>query len=269
VQVAITGLGGTANNLSWSGTNNNGQYVDNGVYYVVLSSTNAFGQVTSVTDTVSVVGAGSTTGLVIYNSAGEAVDTLDITGLNSQVVGMSLELPSGHNGIVVSPNPKALSPTGGVTVLLDLADGSQVPEYWNGLSSSGQPVQPGTYMMQLSQVQPGSSVLVKGLTVTVLGTTNQSAQGMAESALVVPNPVKSSSGGGVSVAYTSDGVDAAAGVLYDLAGERVAVASNPAASSGPLNFSARLSDGIYLVDFEVRDNSVVLARRVLRVAVVK
>ena len=57
--------------------------------------------------------------------------------------------------------------------------------------------------------------------------------------------------------------------LEKLPGERVAEATSPAGSSGPLTLNPKLSDGIYMLDFEVRDNSVVLARRVLKVAVVK
>jgi len=263
-------LGGNAGpNLTWNGTNGNGQYVQNGLYYLQITSTNGFGQVTSVTDPVNVLGSTAGGALMVYNSAGEVVAALDISGLPAQPVGMSLDLPAGKNGVTGSTNPKAVSPTGGVTVLLTLANGQTVPEYWDGLSSAGQPLQSGIYTLDLTQPVAGSNTVVKSLPVTILGSVDQSAQAMAGSATVVPNPVQSS-GGVFTVQYQGNGQDSAFGELYNLMGERVGQAGQgPIAGTGVLVFSGKWSGGIYLLDFEVRDGSAPLARRVLKVAIIK
>jgi len=269
VQVGINGLGGPANNLVWNGTNQNGQAVQNGVYYVKVSMVNAFGQVTAVTDPVNVLGSPCVSSLEIYNSAGEVVDTLDISSLPSPAVGMSLELPNGKTGITASPDPKSPSPTGGVVIDLALQSGVVYPVYWSGLSASGQPLQSGTYMVALTQSEATSSQMVKTLTLTLLGTQNLSVQAMAASAYVVPNPVPATSSG-FTVEYQGNGADAVVGELYDLAGERVAQASQgPTAGQAMLRFDVKLSGGVYLLDFEVADNTVPLARHVLKVAVVR
>jgi flagellar hook assembly protein FlgD len=268
VVVTITGLGGNAADLVWTGTNQNGQAVQGGIYYIKLCSTDVFGTVTCQVYTVTVQPPSSAPTLQIYNSAGEVVDTLNVAGLSAAPV--NLELQSGQSGgVIPSSNPKALTPTGGVTFNVVLQNGTAVPVYWNGLSASGQPLASGTYMVQLSSSQAGAQTLVKTLPVTLLASQNQSVEAMAASALVVPNPVVSGANG-FSVRYEGDGVDSAVGVLYDLAGERVAQASQmPVSGPGLLQFSAKLSGGIYVLDFEVADSKVALARRVLKVAIVK
>lgn len=270
VLVSISGLGTNAGAvLTWGGTNQEGQPVQNGTYYLKMSTTNAFGIVTTTTDPVPVIGAPPLASLEIFNSAGEVVDTLNLPNLAAQPVNLSLLLPAGKNGVVASENPKAVSPSGGVTLVLTLANGQKATEYWDGLSAAGQPLASGNYVVVLSQAEAGSTDLVKTVTLTLLGTQDQSGQAMAESAYVVPNPVRME-GGAFSVEFQGNGVDSAVGELFDLAGERVALAeASPASGRETLYFSARLSGGMYLLDFEVRNSSAALARSVLKVAVVR
>jgi flagellar hook assembly protein FlgD len=267
VVVTITGLGGNASDLVWYGTNQNGQAVQGGIYYVKLCSIDVFGIVTCQVYTVNVEPPVSAPTLQIYNSAGEVVDTLNVSNLSAAPV--NLALPSGQGGVIPSTNPKALTPTGGVTINVVLQNGTTVPVYWDGLSAAGQPLDSGTYMVQLTSNLPGSQSLVKTLPVTLLNGTNKSVQNMAQSAIVVPNPVIAGSSG-FTVQYEGDGVDSAVGKLYDLAGERVAQATRePVSGPAVLHFSAKLSGGIYVLEFEVADSNVALARHVMKVAVVK
>jgi hypothetical protein len=173
---------------------------------------------------------------------------------------MSLVLPSG-SGVVPSANPVK----GGLSILLTFGDGSTETVFWNGLGSQGQPLQPGNYVATLSQPEPGAGEVVKSEPFVLLGAKDGSADGMAASAMVVPNPVD---GNWFTVQYQPDGGDTAVGTLYDLAGQRVAQATD--AGSGSLRFSGDWGSGIYLLDFEVRDvTSGVLARRILKVAIVR
>jgi hypothetical protein len=267
VLVQITGLGGNAADLVWTGTNQNGQPVVGGIYYVKLCSTDVFGTVTCQVYTVNVTPSSLAPTLNIYNSAGEVVDSLNVANLAAAPV--NLQIQGGDSSFVSSPNPKALTPTGGVTIDVVLQNGAKVPVYWSGQSATGQPLAPGVYLVQLTNSQAGAESLVKTLPVTMLSSPNLSVQTMAASALVVPNPVQATASG-FSVQYVGDGVDSAVGVLYDLAGERVAQASQePVSGPGVLHFSAKLSGGIYVLDFEVADNKVALARHVLKVAIVK
>jgi flagellar hook assembly protein FlgD len=266
VQVDITGLGGNAGpNLVWTGTNNGGQAVESGVYYVQISSTNSVGNTVTETKSVSVLSAASSASLGIYNSAGELVDNLSgqLANLGSQPVNMSF--PAGQNGVVASTNQNQ----GGLKINVTLANGNTMTVFWDGMSTQGQPLQSGNYLVTLSETSAGSSEILKTSPIVLLATKDESADGMANSALVVPNPVDGNwfdvqyqPGGPGTGAYT------AVGMLYDLAGQRVAEATD--GGSGTLRFSGDWSSGIYLLDFEVRNGGTgALARRVLKVAIVR
>jgi flagellar hook assembly protein FlgD len=265
-EVDITGLDGNAGpDVIWSGTNNGGQSVESGAYYVQISSTNSFGQTVTESKSVSIVSAAGSVTLGIYNSAGELVDNLsgEIATLSSEPTGMSL--PAGQNGVVASTDPTQ----GGLKINLTLADGQTTSVFWDGMSSQGQPLQSGNYLVTLSQTSAGSSEVLKTSPVVLLATKDLSANGMANSALVLPNPV---AGTWFDVQYqpasAGTGSYTAVGMLYDLAGQRVAVATDE--GSGTLHFSGDWSSGIYLLDFEVHNGSSgTLARRVLKVAIVR
>jgi hypothetical protein len=211
-----------------------------------------------------VVSAAGSATLGIYNSAGELVDNLSgqIAALSSQPTGMSL--PAGQNGVVASTDPSQ----GGLKITLTLADGLTTSVFWDGMSSQGQPLQSGNYLVTLSETSGGSNEVLKTSPVVLLATKDLSANGMANSALVVPNPV---AGNWFDVQYqpgsAGAGTYTAVGMLYDLAGQRVALATDD--GSGTLHFSGDWSSGIYLLDFEVHSGrSGSLARKVLKVAIV-
>jgi len=264
VQVDVAGLGGSAgSNLVWNGTNNGGQAVASGSYYVQISSVNSFGQVQSQDMTVSVVSAAGSATLAVYNSAGELVDNLSgqLATAGAEPTGMSL--PVGQNGVVASTGPGK----GGLTITVTLADGTTTQAFWDGRSTQGQSLQSGNYLVTLSLSVAGSNEVLKTVPVVLLATTNESASGMANSALVAPNPVD---GSWFEVHYQAptSGTYTAVGVLYDLSGQRVAQATDD--GSGTLRFSGDWSSGIYLLDFEVRNGGQgALARRILKVAMVR
>ncbi len=61
---------------SWDGTNQAGDPVSNGVYYVQVTSTDAYGVVTNVSQTVTVSRAIAQIQIDVYNEAGEVVKHL-------------------------------------------------------------------------------------------------------------------------------------------------------------------------------------------------
>jgi flagellar hook assembly protein FlgD len=260
-QMDITGLDGNAgSNLVWNETNNNGQSVASGVYTVQIVSVNSFGQTQTLTKMVTVVDVSGPAGLEVFNSAGELVANLSpgLSSLPSEPVNMSF--PPGQDGMTASADPQQ----GGLKINLTLADGNTETVFWSGLNGQGQPLQSGNYLVTLSQYQAGADEILKTEPIVLVGSADTSAAGMAGSALVLPNPVQ---GGSFDVQYQASGTDTAAGVLYNLAGQRVAEAAD--AGSGTLHFSGAWSSGIYLLDFEVRSGSATLARKILKVAIVR
>jgi hypothetical protein len=75
-------------------------------------------------------------------------------------------------------------------------------------------------------------------------------------------------GGLVQVHYSANKQMWAVGKLFNQGGELIAEASD-LNGLGVLTFDRGVSGGIYMVDFEVRRNETVLARRILKVAVVR
>ncbi|HTB22502.1 MAG TPA: T9SS type A sorting domain-containing protein [bacterium] len=264
-QVNITGLDGNAGaDLVWNSTNNGSQAVGAGVYTVQIQTKNNFGQIQTQTQMVTVMSAAGPASLSIFNSAGELVANLSgsLAGQSSAPIGMSLVLPNGQSGVIAAA---AGSPSGGLLIKVTFANGSTQTVPWSGLSSQGQPLQPGNYLATLSQAEPGSDTVVKSVPFVLLDTANSSASGMANSALVIPNPVDAN---WFTVQFQPAGNDTAVARLYDLSGQLVAEGVSDGTNS--LRLSGTWSGGVYLLDFEVHGVPAgVLARRVLKVAIVR
>ncbi|HTB22929.1 MAG TPA: hypothetical protein VK914_09500 [bacterium] len=270
LQVDVTGLDGQAgSDLIWNATNNGGQSVAAGVYTVQVATTNPFGQVQTQTKMVAVTAGAGPVSLGIFNSAGELVANLsaEMAGQDSEPVSMSLAPPDGQagNGVVAVSGAAAGSGSGGLIIKITFANGDTKTVLWDGLGTQGQPLQPGNYLATLYQAEPGSDTVVKSQPFVLLGAADGSANSMAQSAIVVPNPVD---GDWFTVQFQPDATDSAAARLYTLDGGVAA----EGASNGPgsLRLSGDWSGGVYLLDFEVHGGpGGTLARRVLKVAIVR
>jgi flagellar hook assembly protein FlgD len=266
VSVDIAGLGIPGGDPTWNGSNQGGQFVSNGIYYVRVSYTDPFGNTTVVTDSVSVLGVQSQQAIEIFNSAGEVVRKFDLSGLTSTAQNLSVDLGPGQDAVAASTNPLTGAESGGVNLTLALANGGSQSLYWDGQSSNGDPLESGVYIIELVRTEPGQSATVKSVSITLLEAKNGTAQAMAASAWIGPNPV--TQGTPILVHYAPNAQAWGQGNLFNLAGEMVAQASD-GAGNGLIKFTRNVAPGIYLVDFEVRRNESVLARRVLKAAVVK
>jgi flagellar hook assembly protein FlgD len=264
VLVDLGGLGTPGGDLLWNGSNQGGQWVSNGVYYVKVSSIDPFGNVTTTTESVNVIGVENQESIEIFNSAGEVVRKFDLSGVTSTVQNMSLDLPAGQSAVSASTNPSTGAITGGVNLTLTLANGASRPFFWDGMGNGGAPLQSGSYLIELVRTEPGQTSTIKTLALTLLQSKDSSAQQMASSAQVGPNPVLK--GGAVKVKYHPNGLNWVQVRLYSESGELIAQAAD--SGTGTLVLGSGYSGGIYLLDFEVRSGDGVLARRILKVAIV-
>jgi hypothetical protein len=264
VLVELGGLGTPGGALTWNGTNQGGQWVSNGVYYVKVTSTDPFGNVTTTTTSVNVIGVENQESLEIFNSAGEVVRNFDLSGVTSTVQNIALTMPAGQSAVPASTNPATGVVTGGVNLELTLANGGTQPLYWDGMGSGEAPLQSGTYLLELVRTEPGQTSTIQTLSVTLLETKNNSALNVAASAKVGPNPVLK--GGAVVVHYHPNLQNWVRAKLYNESGELVAQTVD--FGTGVLTFGGGFSGGIYLLDFEVNSGDLVVTRRVLKVAIV-
>jgi flagellar hook assembly protein FlgD len=264
VSVDISGfVTSQGSSVHWDGQNSNGQWVQDGTYYVQMTSTDSFGAVKSSSVAVAVVGAPRAASIQIYNSAGELVRTLPVSSIN----GVPSDLDSNTRAFSTVPDPVTGKPQGGLSLNVKVGTSTQAV-VWDGLSDRGQPVDSGTYVVKLTYTDSGSATVVKTLSVTYLQSPDSSAKTAVASAFVAPNPYRPSTGQDMVLFYQASPMGVGAVRVYDLNGGLVGQSAD-GGQTGRIVVKPGSSEGIYLIDFEIRSGSAVLARRVLKVAVVR
>jgi Bacterial lectin len=236
--------------VAWNGSNNNGQPVTSGVYYFQVVLVNNFGNTTTFDQSVQVLGQGDNSQpLSIFNSAGELVWSGALPAGTTPTASLALQSP------VMIPNVKDL----------DIEVGSST-ESWNGDNLQGAPVSPGTYLLQLTGIQPGGAILVQTKQFVVLA----SKQGLPSAdATIVPNPWRAGQPLQLIYAPAGGGIYGAA-TLYSMLGQRLESASDPSAT-GTVTMPAttHYPAGIYLLDFRQMSGSNTVVREILKLAIIQ
>jgi flagellar hook assembly protein FlgD len=260
--------------MVWNGDNDSGQLIQNGMYYFKLETTDPFGTVTAYTKEIAVLGNSGGNSVAVYNSAGELVKTVPLDKYPSDLVNFEFSGLNGSNGAMIGGFDPATGQSLG-HLQLDLKDsyGGDHSFEWDGTNNDGQPVASGVYTVKLVQNQLGQSKIVKAKSITVINAAGSPAQSSAASAVVGPNPLMGSAAKGAGAAFVVKYIPSAQGWgaarVYNLAGELV---STGAASDNSGTFripAADLSAGIYLIEFEIREGRAVLARKGIKVVIIK
>jgi hypothetical protein len=250
-----------SNTLSWDGTNSQGQLVSNGDYSLQLQMRDPVGDVTTMTSQIMVLQAGGQNSLRIYNSAGEQVASIDLTRLPADLVGFSL--PNGPQAVLAFDSSGNALPGTGLGLSFVEASGGTVSYHWSGLGMNGQPLQSGVYTLQLVKTNGGGEVVISTQVVTLLRNGSQPA---STAARIVPNPA---SGSQVAVHYLVSSSASARADVYDLAGEKVASASD-SGKTGVINLNiSNLAGGIYLVRFVQTSDGAILVSKTLKLAILR
>jgi hypothetical protein len=197
--------------------------------------------------------------LAIYNSAGELVwETL----VPNAIVTNPLSLPKGTLGLSLV--------NGQVATPFQINIGT-TPFFWPGTNLAGSLVTPGVYSVKLSgsQTEALPDVQVKEFSVVA------TAYGApALTVLIVPNPWKGTSALQIQYQVKNMGPLPGSGVygsasVYNLMGERVAQAADPAGTGIVTLPRMKLSAGVYVVDFTVMNQSNIILRKLSKLAVVE
>jgi flagellar hook assembly protein FlgD len=254
-------LGGSGNSgLIWDATNDNGQAVAGGTYYVKVQTIDPYGTVTAFTQGVAVLPPVAADSIDIFNSAGELVRVLPVPAAGGAATDMNVKGPAvavGGNGSGVAFQ---VAQVGGGGVVI-----------WDGLNDQGQPVQSGSYMARLIHSVAGQATTVKIIGITLLTLPGSSSQAALAAAVAGPQPwtPAAAPSGRLMVAYPPlPGRQVWAG-LYDLAGELVLSALD-ADGSGLLSLPmGRVSAGVYLLRLKACAGAATLAARTMKVAVIR
>jgi hypothetical protein len=152
-------LGSQGGDVTWTGLNNAGAPVNSGLYYIQAQLTDPFGQVSTLTHAVNVIGAEAAPALGIYNAAGELVRRLPLPLGASGAHSMTLSSPS-----------LAVNGGGALQALSITAQGGVLPATvaWNGLTEQGLPAASGVYSVLLVQEQGASQSVTASQSVMVL-----------------------------------------------------------------------------------------------------
>src|SRR5581483_1760246 len=228
---------------AWDGTNQAGVPVSNGAYYMQVSSTDAEGVVTNVSQVVTVSRSLAKIEVDVYNEAGEVVRHLysyvDDPG-NAPLGGV--QLSTGMSG------PTSGTPTpGGNSAVTILFNGTSV--VWDGKSDSGAMVTNGNYQVEVHFVDGngGEEVVSKGVIVEHGGTPVVDGTVYAQ-----PNVVKGATSTLVKINAT--GSYTLTVHLYDTAGELVKapVTGQAGSKNVPLDLSG-LASGLYFAVVDLTD----------------
>lgn len=241
--------------LVWSGDNDSGQRVANGIYYLKMESTDPFGGTSACIKEVEVLGNGVRNSLSISNSAGETVRWIPLDSYPYGVADFSIRGESG-----ASPGQIRFD-------LTDLKGGAHA-FIWDGCGDSGQPLNSGSYTVMLLRQEPGQSAVVKSRPLLLIKAPGSAAQDAAASLVAGPNPLTGPDPSLV-LSYLPVARGSACARFYSLAGELIAQASAQNNSGRLVIQVGGVADGVYLVVFEVREGHSVLARKVIKVAVLR
>jgi hypothetical protein len=219
--------------LSWNGAGNSGQLAASGTYSIQVSVTDSFGNVENWSVAVTVLNLPNGATVEVFNSAGELVWSEE----HSLSGGSTLNLPR-HEMVV------------GTGLKIDYGFSASDSTTWNGKNSRGEAVQPGSYLVKVTQHDKNGALHVYTQEVVVLQDNAPAFTSLA----AWPNPA------GLGTSVISIQVNGAAygnsaeGDAYNLAGERVAGVLGDL-SSGNLRWELKdsLASGVYLLRIRVKD----------------
>ncbi len=139
--------------FAWAGFNDNGQEINQGVYYIKVSVTDSYGHVNTMTQQIMLIKHKSYVRVSIYNSAGELVRRMEKQGSPGTQASLSVE------EVIVIDNTGASIPIG---------YGGIDNFYWDGRNGVGRPVETGIYEIQLEVLTDDGHTIAASRTVSVL-----------------------------------------------------------------------------------------------------
>jgi hypothetical protein len=158
----------------WYGTNDGGQNVDNGVYYIKVEERDGYGHTNVVIKDISVINVEEYVEVNIFNSAGEKVKTIKE---NKYFMPEKINLKI--NDMII------LEKTGGEVVV---RYGEEPDAYmiWDGKNSKGEIVSNGTYEIQVVTRTSEGKLKYASKTVIIL---NEATEEIIKEVKAIPNPV--------------------------------------------------------------------------------
>ncbi|HJT23373.1 MAG TPA: hypothetical protein VJ873_02275, partial [bacterium] len=244
---------------TWDGTDNSGDEVTNGKYYIKLDNIDISGNITSITQMASVARHLAHVSVNIYNEAGEIVRHLE------NVTADAVTLANGLNLSANTFSPSYQSGTANSTLTVTLSDG--ITLVWDGRNDNGQIVPSGQYFVEV-QSNDGT-----GGTATVTKQVNVFHNGLSLTGTpvaVYPNP-DSQRANGTVIYFATDPSLSLKADIYTVAGEWLPGVQLQPMGNGVYkwDFAGRtIASGIYLADIQITDAQGGFQRQVTKILIV-
>lgn len=247
-------LAGIGKNLIWMGDNSNGQAVSGGTYYLKSEIVDSFGTKQSWSQSVAVLPQGPAQSLEIFNSAGEMVAALSLSGGQASLTQVGFH-DSGKSTFAVGAGQ-------GIDFELKDGSGNLVNKTWDGKAGSGAMVSSGSYTVQLvDRSSTGRLVVMSKGFVLLADPAKQPFD-----AQIGPNPVGGADTQIVARLMGEAPGQSAALTLYNLAGERIAQGVESGGSGKIVLRVGNWSAGIYVAVLELHDGRAQVSRKLRRIA---
>ncbi len=231
---------------TWDGTNQAGDPVSNGVYYVKVDNIDANNVVTSISQTVTVSRSIAKVQVNVYNESGEVIRHLIAYADDPGNMNLGNVL---FSSATIQPTQGTPTPNGTSDLVMTFPNGTTVA--WDGTNDNGQIVTNGVYNVEIHWLDGNGGEEVISHNVTV-ERGNNAGNGVAVAA---PNILNGGSAG--TTVYADSGLSLTlTAAVYDVAGELVKKPVTGPAGGGmvPVDVSG-LASGLYFVVTDLTDSS--------------
>jgi hypothetical protein len=242
---------------AWDGTGQNGQLVANGVYFVKVDSVDSYGDITSVTKTMTVNRRVIQMTVTIFNQAGEVVRHLysEQPATDAAVQDMTLSTTVIHPG---GDGKDGISAAVGIV----LSDG--VATVWDGTSERGTYVSDGEYIVQaLVKNAPNGTVEITK-PIAVLG-----SRALTGNTAVWPNVVTLGKTLVTLHARVLEGTQRIRASVFTLAGKKAGEVNGSEGQNNVLMDMGAYQSGLYIVMLDTVEGGLLKDRTKLKLVIEK
>ena len=244
--------------LFWDGTNDGGQQIGQGQYFLKFTVTNAYGQVETTIEEVTVLTAQQYVKLKIYNSAGEVVRTIEVP----YIPGTTIKDLGVDDVVAVGK---------GNSVQVEFAPGQIIT--WDGNNQSGTTVDSGVYVMKVEIATADGYKVMATKSVTVL---NAGKAGVISGEKIYPNPVVISGGdtGKATIQWTPSGPGRVTVYIYNMASELIRKMETGLLSSAldwdlTTTSGKPVSNGVYVIVLQAKRDTGETGIKIMKLIIIK
>jgi len=259
--IRITGQGENGDeyvDFKWDGSNNNGQDVAAGAYFVKVNIRDTYGAAYAVVKEVQVIKVEEYVRVTIFNSAGEIVKRVEMPKTGSNIIDLKADDTFYVDGSSSSTTIK-------------IGDNGNLN--WDGKNSLGTLVSTGAYEIQVEIRSADGYTVTARRTITVL---NNNQGGIISDVKAFPNPYVTAKGndGIIRISWTALSQGRVKIRIYNVAGELVSrldakLSDTYADWNVTARDGSRLASAYLTAVIEAVNDNGAIERRIIKLAIIR